>query len=69
MAEHFLVTGALGCLGSWVVGNLVRKGVTVTAFDLGTNPHRMKLIMSSEANWPKSISCKVTSPMVRASPR
>lgn len=48
MNKHFLVTGALGCLGSWVVRNLVKDGVAVTAFDLGSDPHRMKLIMSPD---------------------
>jgi UDP-glucuronate 4-epimerase len=45
---HFLVTGALGCLGSWVVRNLVKDGVAVTAFDLGSDPYRMKLMMSPD---------------------
>lgn len=48
MTSHILVTGALGCIGSWVVRNLVRQGVTVTAFDLDDNPHRMKLIMTPD---------------------
>ena len=46
--RHFLVTGALGCVGSWVVRNLVKAGVAVTAFDLGSDPYRMKLIMSPD---------------------
>ena len=46
--KHFLVTGALGCVGSWVVRNLVKDGVAVTAFDLGSDPYRMKLIMSAD---------------------
>ncbi len=44
--ERFLVTGALGCLGSWIVRELVREGVPVYAFDLATDPHRMALLMS-----------------------
>ena len=48
MKTHFLVTGALGCVGSWVVRNLVKDGVAVTAFDLGSDPYRMKLIMSAD---------------------
>lgn len=46
--ERFLVTGALGCIGSWVVRNLVQAGVPTAVFDLASNPHRMKLIMSEE---------------------
>ena len=48
MAEHFLVTGALGCLGAWIVRNLVAEGVAVTAFDLGDDPHRLRLIMTPD---------------------
>lgn len=48
VSEHFLVTGAMGCIGAWVVRNLIREGVAVTVFDLATNPHRLRLIMSPE---------------------
>ncbi len=47
--QNFLVTGALGCIGAWIVHNLVQENVPVTAFDLGTDPHRMQLMMSPEA--------------------
>jgi nucleoside-diphosphate-sugar epimerase len=46
--ERFLITGALGCIGAWVVRNLVRSGVTTSVFDLGTNTHRLKLVMSDD---------------------
>ncbi|RMF02640.1 MAG: NAD(P)-dependent oxidoreductase [Chloroflexi bacterium] len=45
--EHFFVTGALGCLGAWIVKNLVQERVQVTVFDLGTDTHRLKLIMDA----------------------
>jgi UDP-glucuronate 4-epimerase len=48
MPEHFLVTGAMGCIGSWVVRNLVQQGAAVTVFDLSTDPRRIKLILSPE---------------------
>jgi len=44
--ERFLVTGGLGCIGAWVVRNLVREGVPVTVFDLGSDPHRLRLVMT-----------------------
>lgn len=44
--ERFLVTGALGCIGAWIVRNLVREGIVTTVFDLASEPKRMKLIMS-----------------------
>lgn len=46
--ERFLVTGAMGCIGAWVVRNLVRDSVPVTVFDLSDNPARMKLLMSDD---------------------
>jgi nucleoside-diphosphate-sugar epimerase len=46
--QSYLVTGALGCIGAWVVRNLVREGTPTAVLDLGRDPHRMKLIMSSE---------------------
>jgi UDP-glucuronate 4-epimerase len=44
--ERFLVTGAFGCIGTWVVRDLVRDGVAVTALDLGGEPARWPLAMS-----------------------
>jgi UDP-glucuronate 4-epimerase len=46
--ERFLVTGALGCIGAWTVRQLAREGVPVVAFDLGTDPRRLELIMTPE---------------------
>jgi len=46
--EQFFVTGALGCLGAWVVRNLVRDNVPVTVYDLGGSTARLNLIMSDE---------------------
>jgi nucleoside-diphosphate-sugar epimerase len=48
MSEHFLVTGAMGCIGAWVVRNLIREGAQVTAFELSDNPQRMKQVMTSK---------------------
>ena len=46
--QRFLVTGALGCIGAWVVRCLVREDVPVATFDLGGNPHRLRLIMDDD---------------------
>ncbi len=46
--EHVLITGAPGCIGAWVVRNLVRNGMAATVFDLSDDVHRMRLIMSDE---------------------
>ena len=48
MRRKVLVTGALGCLGAWVVRTLVRQGTPVVALDLADNPHRLELIMTEE---------------------
>jgi nucleoside-diphosphate-sugar epimerase len=49
VAQRFLVTGALGCIGSWAVKRLVDEGVAVTTYDLPGDPYRMRLIMDDEA--------------------
>jgi UDP-glucuronate 4-epimerase len=46
--ERFLVTGALGCIGAWVVRVLVQEGVPTTVLDIAGNPHRLKLIMTGD---------------------
>ncbi len=45
--ERFLVTGALGCIGAWVVHRLVGEGVPVVAFDSGSDTRRLRLLMDS----------------------
>jgi nucleoside-diphosphate-sugar epimerase len=46
--ERFLVTGALGCIGAWVVRCLAREGVDVATFDLAGDPHRLRLILRDD---------------------
>jgi UDP-glucuronate 4-epimerase len=46
--EHFLVTGAGGCIGAWVLRNLVRAGVAVTALDRDERHHRLPLLLNHE---------------------
>ena len=46
--ERFLVTGALGCIGAWTIRALVREGVPVVAFDLGSDARRLRLVMTDE---------------------
>ena len=41
-----LVTGASGCIGSWVLSLLVDSGVTVFALDVQKDTRRPKLLMS-----------------------
>ena len=46
--EHFFVTGAMGCIGAWVIRNLVQSGAGVTVFDLSSDQHRPKLVMTEK---------------------
>ena len=48
MADTFLVTGALGCLGAWTLHHLRERGSEVVAFDLSDNRHRLDLLMDEE---------------------
>jgi len=48
VAESFLVTGSLGCIGAWTVRLLVEEGAQVVSFDAGSDMHRPRLIMSDE---------------------
>jgi UDP-glucuronate 4-epimerase len=44
--ERFLVTGGTGCIGSWVVRNLVKQGVPVVVLTVDDQFQRLKLILS-----------------------
>ena len=41
---RILVTGANGCIGAWVVKNLLDRGVEVLIYDLDPTPARLSLI-------------------------
>ena len=44
-----LVTGAGGCIGSWVLALLTRAGVPAVAYDLSDDKRRPRLLMNEEA--------------------
>lgn len=50
--ETFMITGAMGCIGSWVMRNLVQDGATVIATDVATEPRpegsRPRQVMSTD---------------------
>jgi nucleoside-diphosphate-sugar epimerase len=48
MSEKFMITGSMGCIGAWVLRNLVDEGVDVVATDLSTDPVRPGLLLSDE---------------------
>jgi nucleoside-diphosphate-sugar epimerase len=46
---RFLVTGAHGCVGAWVVHELAAEGRYVVTFDLSTEPRRLRLLLGDAA--------------------
>jgi nucleoside-diphosphate-sugar epimerase len=46
---RFLVTGAHGCIGAWVVHELVVDGHEVVTFDLSADPRRLRLLLDEPA--------------------
>lgn len=45
MNERFVVTGAHGCVGAWVLAELVHAEVDVVAFDIGPGVGRSELLL------------------------
>ncbi len=43
-----LVTGALGCIGAWVIKRLLGAGERPVGYDLGDDPWRLRLIVGPE---------------------
>jgi UDP-glucuronate 4-epimerase len=48
MDERWLVTGALGCIGAWVVRVLLDEQADVTTFDLAAEGPRLDLVVGPE---------------------
>ena len=46
--ETFMITGAMGCIGAWVLRNLVQEGTRVVATDLATDPVRPRQVLSAD---------------------
>lgn len=43
-----IVTGACGCIGAWVLRELVNRGEEVVALDLSGEQHRIEAVLSSD---------------------
>jgi UDP-glucuronate 4-epimerase len=43
--QRYLITGAYGCIGAWIVRLLLDEGCGVTTYDLGGSDHRLKLLL------------------------
>jgi nucleoside-diphosphate-sugar epimerase len=48
MSERFLVTGAYGCIGAWVLRQLVDEGVEVVAADASDDDHRVTALLDAD---------------------
>ena len=47
MAETYFITGAQGCIGSWIVKALIERGDEVVVFDRSDDPRRLGAIMKA----------------------
>lgn len=45
---RFLITGAKGCIGAWVVKNLAERGDSPCVFDRDVETHRLRALLSDE---------------------
>lgn len=48
MADTYLVTGGMGCIGAWTIYHLLQAGKQVVNFDQSTDTHRLDWLMSDE---------------------
>jgi nucleoside-diphosphate-sugar epimerase len=48
MAENYFITGAQGCIGSWIVKALIERGDSAVVFDRSDDSRRLSAIMSDE---------------------
>ena len=46
MPERYFITGAGGCIGSWIVKALVERGDRVTVFDRSEDKRRLAAIIT-----------------------
>ena len=48
MSEIYFITGAQGCIGSWIVKALIERGDTAVVFDRSDDSRRLSAIMDAE---------------------
>ena len=48
MSESYFITGAQGCIGSWIVKALTERGDTAVVFDRSDDSRRLSAIMQAE---------------------
>lgn len=48
MDFKFLITGAKGCIGSWIVKSLIERGSEPWIFDVDTDSHRLRALLTED---------------------
>lgn len=48
MAQTYFITGAQGCIGSWIVKALAERGDTTVVFDRSEDTRRLRAIMTAD---------------------
>ena len=48
MGERYFITGAQGCIGSWIVKTLIERGDEAIVFDRSDDSRRLSAIMTAE---------------------
>ncbi|HKR22660.1 MAG TPA: NAD(P)-dependent oxidoreductase [Pyrinomonadaceae bacterium] len=48
MTEKYFITGAQGCIGSWIVKQLIERGDEVIVFDRSDDARRLRAIMDDD---------------------
>ena len=49
MSERYFVSGALGCIGAWIVKTLVERGDQPVIFEQSSDTHRLEAILDAGA--------------------
>src|SRR6185503_130201 len=61
MPETYFITGAQGCIGSWIVKALIERGDEVVVFDLSDDSLRLSSIMSAaDLSKVRFVICDIT---------
>ena len=48
MSEKYFITGAQGCIGSWIVRELIERDDEVIVFDRSDDSRRLRAIMDDD---------------------
>ena len=63
MSETYFITGAQGCIGSWIVKALIERGDQAVVFDRSDDSRRLSAIMNDGRSCEGAFYHRVTLPM------